>query len=67
MGSFECLVKGAVQQLHVPVRAYHRVLKLARTIAGLAVDEMVAANHMPEAAHRLKFQAKFFLGGRCGR
>ncbi len=39
----------AVQQLHLSARAYHRVLKLARTIADLAGSEMIAANHVAEA------------------
>jgi magnesium chelatase family protein len=32
--SGEKLLKAAVQQLHLSARAYHRVLKLARTIVG---------------------------------
>ena len=32
----EKLLKAAMQQLHLSARAYHRVLKLARTIANLA-------------------------------
>jgi magnesium chelatase family protein len=47
--SGEKLLKSAVQQLHVSARAYHRVLKLARTIADLADSEMIAANHVAEA------------------
>src|SRR6266581_4310431 len=47
--SGEKLLKAAVQQLHLSARAYHRVLKLARTIADLAGSEMIAANHVVEA------------------
>ena len=47
--SGEKLLKAAVQQLHVSKGAYHRVLKLARTIADLAGSEMIAANHVAEA------------------
>src|SRR6266581_7224173 len=47
--SSEKLLKAAVQQLHLSARAYHRVLKLARTIADLAGNEMIAANHVAEA------------------
>jgi magnesium chelatase family protein len=47
--SGEKLLKVAVQQLHLPALAYHRVLKLARTIAGLAGSEMIAANHLADA------------------
>jgi magnesium chelatase family protein len=38
-----------MQQLHLSARAFHRVLKLARTIADLAGNEMIAANHVAEA------------------
>ena len=47
--SGEKLLKAAMQQLHLSARAYHRVLKLARTIADLAGSEMIAANHIAEA------------------
>lgn len=45
----EMLLKAATQQLHLSARAYHRVLKLARTIADLAGSEMIQANHLAEA------------------
>ncbi len=45
----EKLLKAAMQQLHLSARAFHRVLKLARTIADLAEGEMIAANHIAEA------------------
>jgi magnesium chelatase family protein len=38
-----------MQQLHLSARAFHRVLKLARTIADLAGAEVIAANHVAEA------------------
>ena len=43
------LLKAAMQQLHLSARAFHRVLKLARTIADLAGSEVIAANHLAEA------------------
>jgi magnesium chelatase family protein len=49
VASGEKLLKAAVRQLHLSARAYHRVLKLARTIADLAGSEMIAANHVAEA------------------
>jgi magnesium chelatase family protein len=47
--SAQKLLKAAMQQLHLSARAFHRVLKLARTIADLADCEMIAANHIAEA------------------
>jgi magnesium chelatase family protein len=41
-------LKAAVQQLHLSARAYHRVLKLARTIADLAGSDMIMANQVAE-------------------
>ncbi|HLJ35209.1 MAG TPA: ATP-binding protein [Ktedonobacteraceae bacterium] len=45
----EKLMKAAMQQLHLSARAYHRVLKLARTIADLAESDPIKANHIAEA------------------
>ena len=47
--SAQKLLKAAMQQLHLSARAFHRVLKLARSIADLAESEMIAANHVAEA------------------
>ena len=47
--SGEKLLKAAAQQLHLSARAYHRVLKLARTIADLAGSDIIMANHVAEA------------------
>src|SRR5947209_2332230 len=43
------VTKAALQELHLSARGYHRVLKLARTIADLAHSELIAANHVAEA------------------
>lgn len=43
------LLKSAAQQLHLSARAYHRVLKLARTIADLDGKLVIAAPHIAEA------------------
>jgi magnesium chelatase family protein len=47
--SGEKLLKAAVLQLHLSAKTYHLVLKLARTIADLAGNELIAANHVAEA------------------
>lgn len=43
------LMKTAMNQLQLSARAYHRVLKLARTIADLAGVERIAPQHLAEA------------------
>ncbi|MHB9033354.1 MAG: YifB family Mg chelatase-like AAA ATPase [Anaerolineae bacterium] len=43
------LVKTAMRQLGLSARAYHRVLKLARTIADLAESDRIQVQHLAEA------------------
>lgn len=43
------LMKTAMSQLQLSARAYHRVLKLARTIADLAGCETIGPSHLAEA------------------
>ncbi len=43
------LMRSAMQQLNLSARAYHRVLKLARTIADLAEAEQIGPAHLAEA------------------
>ncbi len=43
------LIRAAMRQLGLSARAYHRVLKLARTIADLAGSERIEAHHVAEA------------------
>jgi magnesium chelatase family protein len=43
------LLKAAVQQLQLSARAYHRVLKLARTIADLSGEDHIQSSHLAEA------------------
>lgn len=45
----EGLMRAAMRQLHLSARAYHRVLKLARTIADLAGEARIGATHLAEA------------------
>jgi len=45
----KALMKTAMQQLHLSARAYHRTLKLARTIADLAGAERIETAHIAEA------------------
>ena len=43
------LMKAAMNQLQMSARAFHRVLKLARTIADLAGSERISTAHLAEA------------------
>jgi magnesium chelatase family protein len=48
-GTGQALMKTAMAQLQLSARAYHRVLKLARTIADLAGSESIHPPHVAEA------------------
>ena len=43
------LMSSAMSQLQLSARAYHRILKLARTIADLAASEHIQPSHLAEA------------------
>ncbi|HOX60825.1 MAG TPA: YifB family Mg chelatase-like AAA ATPase [Candidatus Magasanikbacteria bacterium] len=49
------LLRQAVDGLHLSGRSYHRILKVARTIADLANSENISVTHVAEA---LQFRAK---------
>ena len=45
----QTLIKAAMSQLQLSARAYHRILKLARTIADLAGEEEIKSPYLAEA------------------
>ena len=47
--SAQSLLKTAMKQLYLSARAFHRILKLARTVADLEASEIIKANHLAEA------------------
>lgn len=45
----QSLLRAAMKQLSLSARAFHRILKLARTIADLATAEVIGPSHLAEA------------------
>jgi magnesium chelatase family protein len=45
----QSLLKAAMKKIHMSTRAYHRVLKLGRTIADLAGSEDIQTTYIAEA------------------
>jgi magnesium chelatase family protein len=54
----QSLMRAAMSQLNLSARAYHRILKLARTIADLAGSEEIQSVHLAEA---LQYRPKLML------
>ena len=55
----QSLMPAAMSQLNLSARAYHRILKPARTIADLAGSEEIQSAHLAEA---LQYRPKLMLG-----
>ena len=54
----QSLMRSAMTQLNLSARAYHRILKLARTIADLAGSEEIQSVHLAEA---LQYRPKIMM------
>jgi magnesium chelatase family protein len=54
----QSLMRAAMTQLNLSARAYHRILKLARTIADLAGCEEIQSAHLAEA---LQYRPKLMM------
>ena len=48
-GASQSLMKAAMRQLQLSARGYHRILKLARTIADLVGADQISPTHLAEA------------------
>jgi len=55
----QSLMRAAMTQLNLSARAYHRILKLARTIADLAGNNEIQSTHLAEA---LPYRPKLIMG-----
>ncbi|MBK9006902.1 MAG: YifB family Mg chelatase-like AAA ATPase [Anaerolineae bacterium] len=55
----QSLMRAAMSQMNLSARAYHRILKLARTIADLAGSEDIQSVHLAEA---LQYRPKLMQG-----
>jgi magnesium chelatase family protein len=54
----QSLMRSAMSQLQLSARAYHRILKLSRTIADLAGSDEIRSQHLAEA---LQYHPKIML------
>ena len=54
----QSLMRAAMTQLNLSARAYQRILKLVRTIAGLAGSEEIQSAHLADA---LQYRPKLIM------
>ena len=55
----ESLLKNAVDKMNLSARGYHRILKLARTIADLSNEENILKDHIAEALQYRQKEQEF--------
>ncbi len=61
--SAQQLLERAIEHLHLSARAYHRVLKVARTIADLEASATIRAAHIAEAVQYRSSEESILEGG----
>lgn len=55
----QSLMRAAMRQMNLSARAYHRILRLGRTIADLTGSEEIQSTHLAEA---LQYRPKLMMG-----
>ena len=56
----EQILNLAVERMHLSMRAYHRVIKVARTIADLQCKEIISATDIAEAVQYRELDQKYW-------
>ena len=59
-GEASRLLHAAVDAMHMSMRGYNRILKVARTIADLAGEEKISTNHIAEAVQYRELDQKYW-------
>jgi magnesium chelatase family protein len=59
-GPSQTLLRQAIERLDLSARAYHRILKVARTIADIAGAESIGVTHVSEAVQYRRFDRQAF-------
>ena len=55
-------IKEAIRTMKLSARAYHRILKVARTIADLEGDPEISFGHLSEAANYRSLDRDYWSG-----
>jgi magnesium chelatase family protein len=55
----QLLLQQAIEKLQLSARAYHRILKLARTVADMDTSKDINTKHLTEAIHYRKLDRSF--------
>ncbi len=54
------LLNAAVESMHISMRGYNRILKVARTLADLSGDETISESHVAEAVQYRELDQKYW-------